>query len=81
MIWTRNFKARNERLEPGVLVKSQQGRNVSVDRTKGAVSGKQLVSVQEETFAVSATDPIVDRKHNCPRLLQKRGHRLTEENP
>ena len=32
MIRTRNFKARNERIETGVLVKSFQGRNVSVER-------------------------------------------------
>ena len=34
-IRTRNFKARNERIETGVLVKSQKGRNVSVERNVG----------------------------------------------
>ena len=31
-IRTRNFKDRNERIETGVLVKSQKGRNVSTER-------------------------------------------------
>ena len=30
--WTRNIKAWNERIETGVLVKSQKGTNVSVER-------------------------------------------------
>ena len=37
-------------------------------------------SVRKETHVVSATDPIVDRRHNRPLLAQKRGHRLTEKN-
>ena len=60
MIWTRNFIARNERIETGVLVKSHKESNWTV---------------------VSATEVIVDRKHNRPLLLQKRRHKLTEENP
>ena len=80
MIRTRNFKAQNERIETGVLVNSHKGRNVSVERRENAISGKQLDSVQKETLVVSATE-IVDRQHNRPLLLQKRGHRLTEENP
>ena len=36
-------------------------------------------SVQEETLAVLATVIIVDNKHNRPLLLQRRRHRLTEE--
>ena len=32
---TRNFKARNERIETGVLVKSHKGRNVSAERKVG----------------------------------------------
>ena len=39
MISTRNFKARNERIETGVLVKSHEERNVSVEREK---SGRML---------------------------------------
>ena len=31
MIWTRNFSARNQRIETGVLVTSQKGRKVSVE--------------------------------------------------
>ena len=35
MIRTRNFKARSERIETGVLAKSQKGRKVSVGRKLG----------------------------------------------
>ena len=48
---------------------------------ENAFSGKQLDSVHEETLAVSATGVIVDKKHIRPLLLQRRRHRLTEENP
>ena len=44
-----------------------------------AISGKQMGSVQWETLAVSATEIIVDNKHNRPLLLQKQRLRLTEE--
>ena len=40
---------------------------------------RQLDSAQKETRVVSATDPIVVRKHNRPLLLQKRRHTLMEE--
>ena len=36
------------------------------------VSGRQLDSIQKETPVVSATEVIVDRKHNRPLLRQKR---------
>ena len=55
-------------------------KSASRGKWENAIGGKQTDSVQEETLAVSATDPIVDRKHNRPLLLQKRGHR-PEENP
>ena len=35
MIRARNFKVRNERIEPGVLVKSHKGRSVSAERKVG----------------------------------------------
>ena len=54
MIRTRNFKARNGRIETGVVVKSHKGRNVSVER-----SGERQDSAQKETLAVS----VVVRKH------------------
>ena len=38
MLGTRNFKAQNERLETGALVKSHNGRNVSVERRVGECS-------------------------------------------
>ena len=65
---TRNFKARNERIETGVVVKSHKGRNVSVER-----SGERQDSAEKETLAVS----VVVKKHNHPLLLRK--CRLTEE--
>ena len=43
----------------------------------GGISGRQLDSVQKETLAVSATETI--NRPNRPLLLQKRTHRLTEE--
>ena len=56
MIRTRNFKARNESVETGVLVKRQRGRKVSVERKVENVSnGEELDSVQEETLKVSVT--------------------------
>ena len=36
MIRTRTFKVRNERIETGVLVKTQKGKNVNVERKTGA---------------------------------------------
>ena len=36
----------------------------------GAINGKQMVSVQEETLAVSAMEIVVDNQHNRP-LLSK----------
>ena len=67
MIRMRNFKARKERIETGVLVKSHLGRKVSVEREVGECyqRGQQLDSVQEETLVVSAMEPIAHKKHNC----------------
>ena len=36
---------------------------------------------KRETLVVSATEPIVDRKHSRPLLLHRRGHRVTKEIP
>ena len=71
MIRTRNFRARNERIETGVRVKRQ--------KREESQCGKQMDSVQEETLAVSATGIIVDNRHHHPLLLRRRRHRLTEE--
>ena len=54
MIRTRNFKVRNERVETGV-VKSQKGKNVSVERKMGDYQW-QKDSVQEETRAVGKAE-------------------------
>ena len=78
-----HFKARNERIETGVLVKSHRGRKGRhwKEKCDNAISGKQLDSVQEETLAVFATEVIVDIELNRLLLLQWRRHRLTEESP
>ena len=81
-IRTRNFQARNERIETGVLVKTQQGKNVSAEgNQENAISRKQEDSGQKEMLAASATTSLsVERKHNRPLLLQGRRHKMTEEN-
>ena len=82
MIRRRNYKAQNERIETGVLVKSHKEREVSVERRmERMLSVESNWSVQEETHAVSATGVIVNNKHSRPFLLERRRHRLTGENP
>ena len=80
MVRTRNFKARNERIETGVLVKGQTGKNVSVERrmdecdqwkANGQCSRGESGSLRHGR--------IVDNRHNRPLLLQRRRDRLTEE--
>ena len=66
---TRNFRARNERIETGVSVKSHKGRKVSVDR--------KVQECDQSKANGQCTEPIVGREHNRPLLLQKRRHRLT----
>ena len=82
MIRTRNFRARKERIETGVLVKNHKGKNASVKRRVGEChQWKANGSVQEETLAVFATEVIVDTEDNRPLLFRRRKHRLTEKNP
>ena len=77
MIRTRNFKARNE-LRQGYWPRVTQGEKSPLrGKWENAISEKQLDSVQKDTLAVSATDPIMVKKHNRPLLLQRRRHRLT----
>ena len=66
MIGTRNFKARNERIDTGVLVKSQKGKS---QRGKENGSEKQMDSVQEETLAIVLS------------CSERHRHRLPEESP
>ena len=55
-ISTRNFQARNERIETGVLVKTQKGRTSALkEQQDTAINGKQKDIVQKEMLAVSAT--------------------------
>ena len=85
---TRNFRARNERVERGAVTKSRQGRKVIVERkVENAISGKQFDHVRMEKHAVSVmlvhlgTEAIRDKKKDNRLLLrQKRRHRLTERN-
>ena len=77
MIRRRNFKARNERIETGVLVKSHGWRKVSVERKVGECH-QWKATCQDEALVVSATEVIVDNKHNRL-LIHRRRHRLTEE--
>ena len=74
---TRNFKARNERVEKGVVTKSQKKGEKSgwIGRLENATIGKQLDNVRKETHVVSVmiqrleTDAIRYKKDNRP-LLQ-----------
>ena len=79
MIRTRKFEVWNERIETGIFVRSQQGRNVSVEkRMRDVFSNKKTDDVQEEILAVLATGGIVDNKHNRF-LFQRHRPGLTEE--
>ena len=88
---TRNFRARNERVERGGVTKSQKKRRKSqrawIGRWENAISDKQLDSVQKETHVVSVMiqclekDAIRDKKDNRPLLHQKRRHRPTDRYP
>ena len=51
------------------LVKSRIGRNVSVEKWRIAVSGRQMDSVRKEISVVFTTRPILVKEHNHP-LLQ-----------
>ena len=53
-------------------------KSASKGKWENAISGKQLDSGQDEALAVSATEVIVDNKHNRL-LIHRRRHRLTEE--
>ena len=55
MFRTRNFKVRNERIETGVLVKTQGRMSALRGKLENAINGKQKDSVQKEMLAVSAT--------------------------
>ena len=55
-IRTRNFQARNERIETGALVKTQKRRMSALrGQQDTAINGNQKDSVQREMLAVSAT--------------------------
>ena len=66
-IRTRNFKARNERIETGVLVKSQKGEtSAKREKWENAFKGRPTGSVQKETLVVSTTGLILVNGHNAP---------------
>ena len=76
------FKVRNERIETGVLVKTQQGKNVSAERKSGECcqwKAKRTVFKKEMLSASATTTISVERQPHRPILLQDRRHRPTEE--
>ena len=75
----RNFRARSEWIEEHYSKVKKGKTSAKKGEWENAFSGKQMDSVQEETLAVSATEIIVNSQHNRPSLLQRRKHRLTEE--
>ena len=90
MMRTRNFRARNERVERGSSnqeSKKGEKQRAWIGKWENAVSGKHLDSVQKDTHVVSVmiqrleTDAIRDKKDNRPLLHQKRRHRPTDRYP
>ena len=80
MNWTRNFRAQNERIEAGVLVKSHKGKNVSMGRRMGeCYQWKAIGQCSKGVLAVLVTEMIVEWQHNHPLLLRRRRFRLTED--
>ena len=51
----RNLDARNEKIETGAVVPSRRDEMALKEEKDSVISGKQKVSVREETSAVSAT--------------------------
>ena len=69
-IGTRNFKAQNERIETGVLVKSHKEETSALtEKWENGFSGKQLDNVRRATHVVLITGPILVGEHNHPLLL------------
>ena len=67
MIRTRHCKARNERIETGVFVKSQKGRKVSVERTTRECYQWKAKVLEKRTSVVSGTMKIsVQNRHQKP---------------
>ena len=79
MIRTRNFQVGMKGLRQEYWSRVTDGeKSASKGKEENAISGKQLDSGQDEALAVSATEVIVDNKHNRL-LIHRRRHRLTEE--
>ena len=83
MITTRNFKARNESVETGVLVKRQRGRKVSVERKVGECkqwrgtrqcSRGDSYSFSHEGTPGNRRETRKTKRHNPPLPLRNRGH-------
>ena len=83
MIRTRKFEVRNERIETGVLVKSRNGKKVSVERTTGECcrwKAKRQCS-KGDSCSFRHEDNQRGRKHNRPLLRSKTkndGRRLSK---
>ena len=74
-IRTRNFEARNERIEAGTQRKTEAKGNPSAltESKESAINGKRKDSAQEETLVVSATVRInVEWRCSHPLLHQNR---------
>ena len=52
MVGARNVRARNERIETGVLVESHRGKNVSVESERMLSVESKKDNVRKETHAV-----------------------------
>ena len=64
-------------------LRQHKGKNVSVEKENGrklSVESKRTV-FNTRLLQFFATEVMVDKEHNHPLLLQRRRHRLTEENP
>ena len=59
---------------------SKKGDVSAESKVGNAFNGRRKDSVQEVTYVVLITDFILVKEHNHPFLLQKRRHRLLEDN-
>ena len=79
MCRTRNFKARNERIETGVLVESHGRKSALRGQWENCYWWKAAGQCSRGD-SCSFSHGILDREYN-PLLLQRRRHRLTGEDP
>ena len=73
MIRTRNFRARNERIETGVLVRTQKGKNVSVEKKLECHQWKEKGTVYKREM-LAASSPARLQTQNDGTNLRKEVH-------